>query len=256
MRSSQVTKRLKHLRVGISQSLLLLLLVATGWAAPLVTEVQPPDGSTQPVTTTATATFSEAMDPATITTGTFTLSRSVGIKAIAPGEGFTVALKGDGTVVAWGNNSDGQTIVPEDLSGVTAIAAGRYHTVALKKDGTVVCWVKGKLTPVPTDLTEVAAIAAGRYHAVALKADGTVVTWVVNHYGQVTVPAGLSGVIAIAAGLGHTVALKSDGTVVAWFGAATLMPVPEDLSGATAIASRKQLYCRFERRRYGGRLGR
>jgi alpha-tubulin suppressor-like RCC1 family protein len=45
-----------------------------------------------------------------------------------------VALKSDGTVVAWGSNYKGQTTVPSGLSGVTAIAAGGDHTVALKLD--------------------------------------------------------------------------------------------------------------------------
>lgn len=43
----------------------------------------------------------------------------------------TVALKNDGTVVAWGLNDYGQTNVPVGLSRVTAIAAGAGHTVAL-----------------------------------------------------------------------------------------------------------------------------
>src|SRR5918912_97430 len=73
-----------------------------------------------------------------------------------------------GTIVAWGNNGDGETNVPAGLSGVSAIAAGFEHTVALKSDGTVVAWGY-------------------------------------NGYGETTVPAGLGGVSAIAAGYGHTV---------------------------------------------------
>jgi hypothetical protein len=42
-----------------------------------------------------------------------------------------VALKNDGTVVAWGSNSEGQCNVPSGLTSVTQIAAGDYHTVAL-----------------------------------------------------------------------------------------------------------------------------
>ena len=60
--------------------------------------------------------------------------------AIAAGWYHTVALKGDGTVVAWGYNGYGQCNVPPGLSGVTAIAAGGYHTAALKGDGIVVAW--------------------------------------------------------------------------------------------------------------------
>ena len=62
------------------------------------------------------------------------------LTAIAAGESYTVALKSDGTVAAWGNDNYGQTDAPAGLSNVTAIAAGEYHTVALKIDGTVAAW--------------------------------------------------------------------------------------------------------------------
>ncbi|MCM8828510.1 MAG: hypothetical protein NC902_04400, partial [Candidatus Omnitrophica bacterium] len=70
----------------------------------------------------------------------FCLNSYAGIKAIAAGWAHTVALKGDGTVVAWGDNWDGQCYVPAGLTNVVAIAAGGAHTVALKGDGTVVAW--------------------------------------------------------------------------------------------------------------------
>ena len=63
-----------------------------------------------------------------------------GVTAIAAGDYHTVALKSDGTVVAWGYNGYGQTTVPAGFTGVMAIAAGELHTVALKSDGTVVAW--------------------------------------------------------------------------------------------------------------------
>ena len=62
------------------------------------------------------------------------------VTAIAAGFGYSLALKSDGTVVAWGSNARGQASVPAGLSGVTAIAAGYYHSLALKSDGTVVAW--------------------------------------------------------------------------------------------------------------------
>ena len=52
----------------------------------------------------------------------------------------TVALKGDGTVVAWGWNYYGQCNVPSGLNNVVAIAAGGWHTVALLRDGKVAVW--------------------------------------------------------------------------------------------------------------------
>ena len=46
-----------------------------------------------------------------------------------------------GTVVAWGDDFPyGQTDVPAGLSNVTAIAGGAIHSLALKSDGTVVAW--------------------------------------------------------------------------------------------------------------------
>ncbi|MEQ2009067.1 MAG: immunoglobulin domain-containing protein [Limisphaerales bacterium] len=178
------------------------------------------------------------------TAGPFAFS---GVTAIAAGDYNTVALKNDGTVVAWGAGTNDtvaypnyrQSIVPPGLNGVMAIAAGASHTAALRSDGTVVTWgydYYGYMS-VPAGLSGVTAIAAGGAHTVALKSDGTVVAWGDNRYGQTNVPAGLTGVRAIAAGGIHTVALKSDGTVVAWgdnqYG---LTNTPAGLSGVTAIA--------------------
>jgi alpha-tubulin suppressor-like RCC1 family protein len=43
-----------------------------------------------------------------------------------------------GMVVAWGDNSLGQTNVPSSATNVTAIAAGFAHNLALRSDGTLV----------------------------------------------------------------------------------------------------------------------
>src|SRR5262249_30056301 len=53
------------------------------------------------------------------------------VTAIAGGESHSLALKSDGTVVAWGWNYYGQTSVPAGLSGVSAIAADGEHSLAL-----------------------------------------------------------------------------------------------------------------------------
>lgn len=62
------------------------------------------------------------------------------VTAVDAGTGFVVALKSDGTVVAWGRNDYGQCDVPEGLNDVVSIAAGYGHVIALKKDGSLVAW--------------------------------------------------------------------------------------------------------------------
>ncbi|MCX6874715.1 MAG: immunoglobulin domain-containing protein [Verrucomicrobia bacterium] len=173
------------------------------------------------------------------------LTFSTGVVAIAAGYSHNVALKGDGTVVAWGDNTEGQTTSQAGLGGVVAIAAGNAHTVALKRDGTVVAWgrnVEGQTT-LQSGLYGVAAIAAGGDFTMALRNDGSVVAWGDNANGQATVPtAALSGVTAIAAGGDHAVALKHDHSVVTWGkiwnGSQYLTEtVPAGLGGVSAIAA-------------------
>jgi PKD repeat protein len=135
--------------------------------------------------------------------------------AVAVAEGFqhSLALKADGTVLAWGNNSYGQATVPSGLSNVIAIAAGGDHSLALKNDGTVTAWGWNSYgqTNVPPGLSNVIAIAAGGDHSLALKNDGTVTAWGWNNYGQTNVPTGLSNAIMIAAGQYDSLALVGNG---------------------------------------------
>jgi hypothetical protein len=58
------------------------------------------------------------------------------VTAIAAGSSHSLAVKGDGTVVAWGCGAGGvpdrgQCGVPSGLFGVTAVAAGSEHSLAL-----------------------------------------------------------------------------------------------------------------------------
>jgi Regulator of chromosome condensation (RCC1) repeat len=91
------------------------------------------------------------------------------VVAIAAGTVHSLALKANGTVVAWGDDGDGQTDVPSDLTNVVAIAAGGFNSLALKADGTLVSWgdTSAEQT-VPAGLNNVMAVSAGYLHTLAL----------------------------------------------------------------------------------------
>jgi alpha-tubulin suppressor-like RCC1 family protein len=122
--------------------------------------------------------------------------------------------------------------VSKGLSGVIQLSGGAYHSLAVRTDGSVVAWGgnyygevgDGTLTnrTIPVAVTGAASgvtrVSAGGYHSVAFRTDGTVQAWGYNHYGQVgdgtttdrtspvTVP-GLSQVFQVSAGGWHTLAL-------------------------------------------------
>jgi alpha-tubulin suppressor-like RCC1 family protein len=105
-----------------------------------------------------------------------------GVTAIAAQSSFhNLALLGDGTVRAWGENDNNQlgdgTTIPRSspvavsgLSGVTAIAANIRGSRAVLRDGTVRAWGTGTgPTPVTVaGLNGVTAIAMGDQHNLAV----------------------------------------------------------------------------------------
>jgi alpha-tubulin suppressor-like RCC1 family protein len=155
---------------------------------------------------------------------------------VASGAFHNLALKNDGTVLAWGKNWNGQINVPPGLTNVIAVAAGSDHSLALRNDGSVIAWGKNLdgQASVPASATNVIAMAAGWAHSVALRADGSVVAWGNNDYGQASVSFLANQVISIACGYYHTLALRSDGTVVSW---GYLTDVPPSATNVTAIAA-------------------
>lgn len=100
-----------------------------------------------------------------------------GILSLATGREHALLLRGDGTLVALGDNTYGQCSVPQGLDHVVAIAAGRYHSVALRDDGTVQAW--GRLFPnwpenwPDIGVGEPASIPPGLRDVVAISAKGS-----------------------------------------------------------------------------------
>jgi hypothetical protein len=109
-------------------------------------------------------------------------------------------------------------MVPAAATNVVAVAAGDYHNLALRRDGKVVAWGDDSFgqASVPAEDTNVVAVAAGQFHSLALRGDGTMVGWGYNSYGQATVPAEAPRVLAIAAGARHSLAVGSSAELLAW----------------------------------------
>jgi len=136
--------------------------------------------------------------------------------AIAAGDAHALALKGDGTVAAWGQNDHGQCVVPP--GDYAAIGAGADFSLAIRADGSIVAWgsdVCKQVSGAPSGSGFV-SVKGGEFFAAALRRDGSIVAWGDDTYGQVSLTPTEAGFTAIAAGDAHAVALRSDGTVVSW----------------------------------------
>jgi hypothetical protein len=136
---------------------------------------------------------------------------------VAAGDDFNVALRGNGSVAAWGVNSLGQCQVPAQLTGVRAVAAGHAHGLALRtnNNGSVVAWSWNAYNQaeVPYAALRDVATAAGRDHSLALKTDGTVLAWGSTADGASVLPTGLTDVVAFAAGGRHNLFLTAQPAV-------------------------------------------
>jgi hypothetical protein len=132
-----------------------------------------------------------------------------------------------------GRTDNAVTNVPPGLSNVIAIASGSYHALALKQDGTVVAWGDNSYgqTSLPPGLSNVVAIDASDDESMALKSDGTVVGWGYDNFGQLDVPVGLTNAQTIALGYYNGFALGADGTFVQWGSGARSLPLvaPNDI---------------------------
>lgn len=145
------------------------------------------------------------------------------VVAVAAGREFSLALRNDGTLVAWGVSSVASKIDGDIATDVEQVAAGEHHVLVLKKDGRVLSTGTTEGAPecsVPPNLSGVKQVAAGEYFSFALKNDGTIVAWGDDSQdtGKVLeVPESLqTHATKIAAGHYHALAVTDTGDVVEW----------------------------------------
>jgi alpha-tubulin suppressor-like RCC1 family protein len=173
------------------------------------------------------------------------------VRQISTGYAFSVALRTDGTVWAWGGNNHGELgngtdeggYLPRRVlglpPGIVQVSAGIRHSLAVASDGSVWAWGENSYGELGTDappvpgavrvpvVTGVRQVAAGGQFSVALRSNGEVWTWGRGDHGErgdgthvasrrtpARAPMGY-GMTQIAAGYSHAMALRP-GSLWAW----------------------------------------
>lgn len=149
-----------------------------------------------------------------------------------------LAVRGDGTVVAWGGQDAHSlllTILPDGLTNIVDGVFTYDAAFALRANGTLVAWGERVATNTPTGLTNIAKICTDSAGAIALLSNGTVVAW--GRPSFTNFPPGLTNVVDVATGWEIAYALKKDGTVLTW-GNYTPISFPQNLTNVIRIFSR------------------
>lgn len=137
-----------------------------------------------------------------------------GAGMVAAGKKHTAGLRSDGTVLATGNNENGQTNV-SSWENIAHIDASDTMTVGSSWDGKAFATIENEeIQNAISAWSDIVMITAGDNHVVGLKSDGTVVAAGDNQNGQCNVSS-WSDIVMIAADANHTVALQKNGKVVA-----------------------------------------
>ncbi len=161
--------------------------------------------------------------------------------AIAAGEWFSMALRNDGTIWAWGDDAHG-VISGMPIHGpgtFTAIAAGGHHAIALRSDGTISAWGGTNypsnycstspppgVVPLSLATQHFLAVAAGHNVSYGILADGnrTLVGWgcqcaaVGTYVGTPSDGYFIYGtnISQVSGGYRHGLALTVSGQLMAW----------------------------------------
>lgn len=206
------------LALGVAAFLLFVLMAGANNAAAQASQTQPSGEASAPA-------WSVALNTATTTSP---------VMPIGAGGSHSCRLESDGTATCWGQNDEGQSSAPEDVT-FTTLAVGESHSCGLSSDGSVTCWGNnnnGQSTP-PSGETFV-AITVGGSHSCGLREDGTAVCWGSNSRGQSTPPTTDASATSltddggqplqtrsvtftsISAGEIHTCGVRMGGAMVCW----------------------------------------
>lgn len=174
-------------------------------------------------------------------------------RVISAGENFSLAIKTDGTLWGWGQNSNKLGLGLGNLANQNlpiqigtandwaTVSAGNVHSLAVKTNGTLWSWGNGQFgalgngvfNSATANVTQVGTandwltVSAGNRFSLAIKTNGTLWSWGLNNTGQL----GLNNVIdqnlpvqvgtannwvRIDAGNQHSLAVDAFGFMYAW----------------------------------------
>ena len=185
--------------------------------------------------------------PVRIETATFS---NIDWKEVSAGRGYTIAIKDDDRLWAWGDNMDGQlgkgntfinsnNLTPARMgtgqgTGLwKAVSIGLY-SMAIQSNGSIWDWGPNSFggspikvaTSNPTQIgtdTDWATVSTGKHHTVAIKTTGSIWAWGYNDFGQLGDGTTSSRTVftrigtdtnwaTVSAGMYHTAAIKTNGT--------------------------------------------
>lgn len=151
-------------------------------------------------TVTCTGQSGNVTDPE----GTFT--------SVTAGHGFSCGIRPQGSIVCWGDNSEGQLQAP--TGSFVTITAGSAHSCGLRVDGAIQCWGRADAGQVDAPDERFSTVTAGFAHSCGLTVGGAVRCWGDSRYGQADAPIGRF--IAVGAGQAHSCGVRVGGTVECW----------------------------------------
>ena len=137
-------------------------------------------------------------------------------KTVSAGMYHTCATDHDDHVYCWGDDTFGQSWVPDLLGDAyPTINAGDNHNCALSPDGVVACWgdnQSGQLMVPPGDYRQV---EGGGFHTCGVVEGGDGVCWGDDYWGQLDVPDGVE-FATIGSGRTHSCGIDVDGGLHCW----------------------------------------